>query len=339
MFRNFEILVVMRKDPTIRECFENNVFDKTELVEALGSPEFDKILDLSMSHEYDSNEEDVVLKNPDVQKLVEEAFKKFDKKFQHFSVLGLPPNLSENSDDIDNSEHQVITIVEIDGTLKTVKIPKSVKLTEEEQVPPALQNFYMVNLRKVKESLANLPNDHTNLQDSLIHKILHEMAGPSTSKDLPPSAKRRRTDSPSRSRSPKRNFEKTPNKSKKSYKKQSANKKKNFEQKSQKSTFTPPPASTPTPPPLNVPFQSQAMNPFHQQWQNPNQNPPVNPNNLGAAVGWVNLPNVGMIHLPRYEGHGNLEQGQIELNKATIAQIYAQFHSAQMYQNRQSGFQ
>ena len=199
LFRSFEILVILRKSPSLRECFDNNAFDKLEVIECLDSEEVQKVLDLSRSV-YDSDEEQEVIANPDVTKLVEEAFRSFDRRFKHFQALGMPP-LQDNEEE---ESSQIITIVENDGSLRSVKIPKNVELNEAVDIPPILRNFYLVNLREIKKSLGNLALKPVEIQDTLVARILKEMGGSDSS-----SESRGRSPEPKRQRkSPPRNFEK-----------------------------------------------------------------------------------------------------------------------------------
>ena len=339
MFRNFEILVVMRRSPTIRECFDSNTFDKTELLEAIGTKELDDFLNLSNSRNYDSDSEWKLEDNPDVHRLVETAFRKFDQRFAHFTALGLPPNLAENID-AENDGSQTISIIDASGEIKTVQIPKSVELTDEAPEQPFLKNFVVVNLRKIKESLGDMTLKKCEIQDTLVVKILKELG--SAGEDKLRDKKRGR--SPSRRRSPRRQSPRR------------ASPKRNFERKSkiqkvdvsmvtrqgEKANFSDvspshsgsPPTVIDTgsqnfnqsnsvyPPPPPTPNANPFLQPTQYSWSNP-QMPLVDPNNMGPYTGWVQLPPpLGTVFFPQYQGSGDQTKGQIELNRGMVQALY-----------------
>ena len=174
MFRNFELMLIFRVSPTLKECLDSKVFDKMEILSNLESLDAEKLMNLSVSvgGSDDESKEEELYNDADLQEIVDKMCKKYQKTFSHFSSIGMPPILECEKEDF-----QILTKVEPDGSLSTVAIPKGVEVQEVQEKSPAyLKNFLVINLRSIRRSLRILPTDgRVEIQQNLISKILSEV--------------------------------------------------------------------------------------------------------------------------------------------------------------------
>ena len=364
MFRNFELMLIFRVSPTLKECLDSKVFDKMEILSNLESLDAEKLMNLSVSVGGSDDEfrEEDIYNDADLQEIVDKMCKKYQKTFAHFSSIGMPPIL-----ECEKENFQILTKVEPDGSLSTVAIPKDVEVQEvQEKAPAYLKNFLVINLRSIRRSLRILPTDgRVEIQQNLISKILSEVKEKIKTVDEPHSRSSSRQNerqprSYKRNRSPSKDARKNRDRrhSPKSSDKNSSEN--SSEDQNSKYLFTPKPSKSKTSEkPVVTNSQSFDLpkpnfNPFFSQWAPPPQLPPqpTPTQNFGNFQGqqfWTNtrqpipatldvgpitgshfIPGIGQIWFPPYEGHEVGEARtykQIELNKAIIQQKLQQIQN------------